>query len=113
MADQLLLALGFRKQRVSSSSFEYVLKSTDVALFWLGKSALEDQKNSDAYKQAKEMVAFEKALQQSLNSANSEEEARRASYLSQVPKEPVVGASLSTLSKINVNLAGMSKTLLV
>lgn len=103
---RLLEELGFSKQRSTQSSFDYVLKSTDSALLWLGKSALEEQKQSGAYKQAKETLAFEKALKLSLSSASTEEAARRQAYKAQIPDEPVVENSISAISHIHVNLGG-------
>jgi len=85
---------------------QLVLQRRDPALLWLGKSALEAVRNSEAYQASKETQLVSQALEQSVVEYNQEDEKRRAAFGARVPPEPAEGAAGST--KLCVNLGAVS-----
>lgn len=75
---------------------QLVLQSRDPALLWLGKSALEANRNSEAYLASRESDEVVKALDLSEAEYRAEDAARRAALAKRVPPEPAEGAAGST-----------------
>jgi len=90
-AEDMLLAVNFR--RVGTNELILDPSAVDHALLYLGISALEEAKNSAEYKEAKQLILFEKDLRAiQLASDHSEDEAiKRANFLSKCPSEPPDG----------------------
>jgi len=87
-----LLLLGF-----TQAGDWFVLRGTqDSAKLWIGKSCLEKRKTEATYQVAKDRLAFEKALEESMASANEEEQARKDIYSKKVPVEPDMGIAGTT-----------------
>uniref|UniRef100_A0A7S3UYG9 UBA domain-containing protein n=2 Tax=Aplanochytrium stocchinoi TaxID=215587 RepID=A0A7S3UYG9_9STRA len=72
-------------------------KSTDLARLWMGKAVLEKEKEGLIYATAQEQMRFQNALQQSLKSANEEEQKRRAEYKEKLSKEPEAKAGIAVI----------------
>lgn len=65
----------------------------DMALLYLGISALEEVKKSDEYISSKLSITFEKELQKVRNSKDEDQEVvRRAEFISRLASEPEAGA---------------------
>ena len=76
---------------------QLVLQRHDPALLWLGKAALEAVRDTDAYLGSREADEMQRALDQSSQTFDAEDAARRAVYLRRVPPEPLEGAAGNAL----------------
>ena len=63
----------------------------DLALLWLGKSALEALRTDAAYQSSKEDAQVRHAMELSKMEWEVSTETQRAAYLSRVPEEPPEG----------------------
>uniref|UniRef100_A0A7S2HHP3 UBA domain-containing protein n=1 Tax=Helicotheca tamesis TaxID=374047 RepID=A0A7S2HHP3_9STRA len=90
-AEDMLLAVNFR--RVGTDELILDSSAVDPALLYLGISALEGVRESTEYKEAKQLINFEKEIREiQAGSDSSEEEAiKRANFLSKCPTEPADG----------------------
>jgi len=89
---ELLYAVGYEKEGDA-----LVLRTHDGSVLSLALSALEAQRSSSHYVEAKEEAILSEALQASKAEWNEAEKARRAAAAARVPKEPEDGAAGNTL----------------
>jgi len=93
-AMDLLQAVNF-VSRPSSMDLTLDRSRVDMALLYLGISALEKTRESDEYISAKQMISFQKELkiiQSGSQTAETEEVLKRAKLISKLPSEPTGGA---------------------
>jgi len=91
-AEALLLTMNFTNNR--NTNFLLLDRSrVDPALLYLGISALENAKNSTEYKEAKQLLQFQKDIRDVMFSVNSSESEAvlRAGFMSNCPTEPPEG----------------------
>lgn len=74
-----------------------VLQSRDLALVWIGKSALEQIRTGAQYQRSKEALELQQALAMSSDDYEVEDATRRAEYLARVPEEPSEGLAGNAL----------------
>ena len=91
----LITAMNFVPR--SNNAMELVLHRdrVDVALLYLGESALEEIRKSDEYISSKNRMTFEKELRKIQNGENVKEEEEilhRAEFVKKLPSEPSSGA---------------------
>lgn len=82
-------------QRPNSTDLVLHRSQVDVALLYLGESALEEVRKTEEYISRKNMMIFEKELRQIQNGENTKEEEeilKRAAFVSKLPSEPSSGA---------------------
>jgi len=96
LGPRLLRLLGF-----SEAGEWYVLRGgEDPARLWMAKAALERTQDSAVYLYAKDREDFEKAMEESMGSANEEENNRRKEYKNRVPAEPELGVAGTTVIRV-------------
>lgn len=81
-----------------------VLQSRDLALLWIGKSALEKARGASDYAASKERAELQHALALSNGEYEAELSKRRAAFGARVPDEPAEGLAGNSL--ICVHLPG-------
>jgi len=90
-AEDLLMAMNYRKTGPKLLSIEYV----DQATLYLGISALEQTRLTEEYITAKALVQFHKDVVQMFHSADNDvnEAIARSNYMSKLPTEPTMGGA--------------------
>ena len=95
-SEDLLIAMNYRK----SGPNLLVLDFVDQATLYLGISALEQTRLTPEYKNAKELINFEKEVLRMFHSADAstQEAIARSDHMSKLPTEPTMGGAWIFLS---------------
>ena len=89
-AEHLLLAMNFQKRGTNELVMER--SQVDVALLYLGLSALQKAQDTTEYMESKQSIAFQKEMKSVQQSSSEDEKIKRANLLSKCPSEPTDGA---------------------
>ena len=89
-AEHLLLAMNFQKRGGNELIMER--SQVDVALLYLGLSALQKAQETTEYMESKQMIAFQKEIKSVQQLSSEDETIERANFLSKCPSEPTDGA---------------------